>query len=291
VLPQFHQYQQYQWDNVKIGLTRMLWGFFKKVVIADRLAIAVDYCFGHIETLSGWALLGGAVFYSFQIYCDFSGYSDIGIGAARVMGVRLMENFDRPYGAHNITTFWNRWHISLSTWFRDYVYIPLGGNRRGPIRRRFNVFIVFLLSGLWHGARWTFVIWGALHGLLVTLFPARKKDPNKKPEYFLKALKIVATFLVVTICWVFFRAQSIDEAARYLTAIFSMQPGIMKIGLNSAEIILSLILIAILLFKEQRFRTHFIRRDFVFFGYFVFMVAVCYLLGLFEENQFIYFQF
>jgi D-alanyl-lipoteichoic acid acyltransferase DltB (MBOAT superfamily) len=290
VLHQFHEYKSYEWDNVKEGLARMLWGFFKKVVIADRVAIAVDYCYNHTGSLSGWSLLLGAVLYSFQIYCDFSGYSDIGIGAARVMGIRLMENFDRPYGAPNITTFWARWHISLSTWFRDYLYIPLGGNRKGPIRRRLNVFIVFLLSGLWHGANWTFVVWGALHGLLVTLFPARHTSAGRRGP-FLKAIYILATFIVVTFCWVFFRAPRIHLAIGYIKSIVTMQAGAMKVGLNTAELLLSAVLIGIMLWKEQAVRTFLIRSNKTFALYFSLMVAVCYLLGIFEENQFIYFQF
>ena len=198
ILHQFHEYKRYDWDNVKHGLTRMLWGFFKKVVIADRAAIAVNYCYDHIPQLSGLALLGGAVLYSFQIYCDFSGCSDIAIGAARVMGIRLMENFERPYGAPNITTFWTRWHISLSTWFRDYLYIPLGGSRCGPLRKRFNLLLTFLLSGLWHGARWTFVVWGMLHGLLATIFPSRRRSGYAIQGTLHKSLYTLVTFFAVT---------------------------------------------------------------------------------------------
>jgi D-alanyl-lipoteichoic acid acyltransferase DltB (MBOAT superfamily) len=289
VLPQLHQFQPYNWDNVKEGLARMLWGFFKKVVIADRLAMLVDYSFEHTATLSSGALLLGAVFYSFQIYCDFSGYCDIGIGAARVMGIRLMENFNEPYRAAGIAEFWKRWHISLSTWFRDYVYIPLGGNRRGKLRQKLNVFFVFLLSGLWHGANWTFVIWGGLHGALTALLPG-KRD-NKGNKVFLNYTFIGLNFLLVTLLWVFFRAPHLHEAWTYLSGIFSFRGGSGELGLNTAETISSRILIGFMLVREHRIKGFLIKSNAKFAWYAVIMIALCYLLGVFEENQFIYFQF
>lgn len=290
VLHQFHEFKQYKWDNVKEGLARMLWGLFKKVVIADRLAMVVDYTFENTPNLSGWPLIVGAVFYSFQIYCDFSGYSDIGIGAGKVMGIRLMENFNQPYRSHNITTFWSRWHISLSTWFRDYVYIPLGGNRLGVARRRLNVFIVFLLSGLWHGANWTFVIWGALHGILVTLIPGSSKRAGKLGS-LATALFILANFALVTLCWVFFRSPNVSEALNYLQGMLTMQPGIMKFGMKAAELWVSALLIAIMLWRESKLQGYFMRSNARFATYFTGMVLVCYFFGIFNENQFIYFQF
>jgi D-alanyl-lipoteichoic acid acyltransferase DltB (MBOAT superfamily) len=290
VLHQFHEFKQYKWDNVKEGLARMLWGLFKKVVIADRLAMVVDYTFENTHSLSGWPLIIGAVFYSFQIYCDFSGYSDIGIGAAKVMGIRLMENFNQPYLSHNITTFWSRWHISLSTWFRDYLYIPLGGNRLGEARRRLNVFIVFLLSGLWHGANWTFVIWGALHGALVTLIPGSGKRSGKlySPATL---LFVVINFVLVTLCWVFFRSPNLAEALNYLQGMLTLQPGVLKFGMKTAELWFSVALIAILLWRESRLQGYFIRSNGKFAAYFTAMLLVCYFFGIFNENQFIYFQF
>ncbi len=290
VLHQFHEFQRYNWDNIKEGLARMMWGFFKKVVIADRLAIAVDYAYSHTDEASWIPLALGAVFYSFQIYCDFSGYSDIGIGAAKVMGFRLMENFNQPYISNNITNFWARWHISLSTWFRDYVYIPLGGNRKGEARRKFNVFTVFLLSGLWHGANWTFVLWGALHGILVMMVPGKRhgwKHGNKPRLLFFVGLN----FVLVTILWVFFRSPDIHTAFNYLSAIFTLKAGTMQFGLNMAEIIFAFFLLAILMWKENKFRKFFIKSDKLFYSYFLFMILICYYFGIFEENQFIYFQF
>jgi D-alanyl-lipoteichoic acid acyltransferase DltB (MBOAT superfamily) len=294
VLPQLHEYRPYNGDNVKEGLARMLWGFFKKVVIADRLAMSVDYIFGHYEHASAGALAIGAVLYSFQIYCDFSGYSDIGIGAARVMNIRLMENFAQPYIARNIAGFWARWHISLSTWFRDYVYIPLGGNRKGEGRRKRNVFITFLLSGLWHGANWTFVAWGALHGALVTFGHGRAKDNKGEKSRFHRPkvlLFVVANFLLVTLFWIFFRAENLHKAIAYIGGIFRLQNGSNRIGINMAEFIFSLLLILIMMWRENRLPGHFIAGNSAFGWYVAGMVAVCYFFGVFSENQFIYFQF
>ncbi len=287
ILPQLHEYRVYDWSNVKEGLARMLWGFFKKVVIADRLAIVVDYCFDNHSAASWHVLAIGAVFYSFQIYCDFSGYCDIGIGAAKVMNIKLMENFAQPYTSANIITFWQRWHISLSSWFRDYVYIPLGGNRRGALRRRINVFIVFLLSGLWHGANWTFVLWGGLHGLLVTVFPSS----NKKPEKGIAIVKAIITFIAVTILWVFFRASDITQAIDYLLNVLQLQTGSGAMGMNTAELLLSVCLVVVMMLVEYRRKNYLIESNKAFYWYVAAMVALCYWLGVFGENQFIYFQF
>lgn len=288
ILPQLHEYRPYNWENVKEGLVRMLWGFFKKVVIADRLAMVVDYAFDNHTSSSWYVLVIGAVFYSFQIYCDFSGYCDIGIGAARVMNIKLMENFSQPYTSSNITTFWQRWHMSLSGWFRDYVYIPLGGNRKGELRRRINVFIVFLLSGLWHGANWTFVMWGGLHGLLVTVFPGSKEKPKSVP---VNALKAIITFIAVTVLWIFFRASNIKHALAYIANIFRLQDGEATLGLNITELLFAVLLIVAMMIKEFRVQGYKIESDRKFYLYTAGMVALCYVFGVFSENQFIYFQF
>lgn len=290
MIHQFHEYREYDWDNVKEGLARMAWGFFKKVVIADRISIAVDYAFLHQDTLSSWSLLLCAMLYSFQIYCDFSGYSDIALGSAKVMGINLMENFNEPYKARNITDFWGRWHVSLSSWFRDYVYIPLGGNRKGEGRRKRNALTIFLLSGLWHGANWTFVAWGALHGTLVTLFPGRKKGRVGEVKALIPVF-IVLNFLIVTLFWVFFRAIDIRHAVSYVGGILSFRGGGMGYGLNFAELLASILFIAIMLFRENRFKVHRITSDGLFAAYMAMMVVVCYLFGVFGETQFIYFQF
>lgn len=220
MLPQFHIKHFFSEPRVNSGLRLMLWGMFKKVVIADRLAVYVNQVYNYPTDYTGWPLLLATYFFAFQIYCDFSGYSDIAIGAARVMGFELMENFRQPYVARSVTGFWRRWHISLSTWFRDYLYIPLGGNRVAPWRWYMNLAIVFLVSGLWHGAKWTFVIWGGLHALYVlleiwlggvALWGMRRlgrTEGTLLPDW----LKIAITFHLVVFSWIFFRANSLGDA-------------------------------------------------------------------------------
>jgi alginate O-acetyltransferase complex protein AlgI len=286
---QFHEYKEYDWNNVKEGLARMLWGFFKKVVIADRVAMAVDYAFENQNSLNSWSLMVAAMLYSFQIYCDFSGYSDIALGSSKVMGIKLMENFNQPYISKSISEFWTRWHISLSTWFRDYVYIPLGGNKKGEARRRLNSFIIFLLSGLWHGANWTFVVWGTLHGALVNLSRGRKSD--REAGAFRTVVFVIVNFLLVTICWVFFRASNLHEAANFLGRIFSLKGGATKFGLSATELLVSAVFIGIMMLREYKWNSHYIRSDKSFALYTTLMVVVCYLFGVFGESQFIYFQF
>jgi alginate O-acetyltransferase complex protein AlgI len=290
VLPQLHRLQPYDRNAVREGLARMLWGFFKKVVIADRLAMMVDYCYNHDASLSSASLLVGAIFYSFQIYCDFSGYCDIGIGAAKVMGIRLMENFDEPYRSHSMSEFWTRWHISLSTWFRDYVYIPLGGNRLGEKRRKLNVMIVFLLSGLWHGANWTFVIWGGLHGMLVA-FLSRKKLQIQKNSWVKNLFLALFNFSIVSLLWVFFRSPSVSESLLYLNRIFRWTGGPFNVGLNINEVWASVLLIIFMLLCERFRKSFLIKNNLAYTSYFAVSVIVCYMLGVFNENQFIYFQF
>jgi alginate O-acetyltransferase complex protein AlgI len=291
VLPQLKEFRPYNWDNVKEGIARMLWGFFKKAVVADRLAMVVDRTFGHTDESSSLALFTGAVFYSFQIYCDFSGYSDIALGAAKVMNIRLMENFGQPYLSHSISNFWSRWHISLSSWFRDYVYIPLGGSRKGEMRRKLNVLIVFLLSGLWHGANWTFIVWGLLHGLLVILFAARGLAESNKRSGINVIMRTAVNFILVTFLWIFFRSVNISGALGYIGRIFSFSGGSHYVGQSRAELAFSVLVITIMLWREKRLPVHHIKSNSLFYLYTSAMVAVCYFFGVFAENQFIYFQF
>lgn len=291
VLPQLKEFRPYNWDNVKEGMARMLWGFFKKVVIADRLAMVVERTYGHTHESSSLALFTGAVFYSFQIYCDFSGYSDIAIGAAKVMNIRLMENFNMPYLSRSISEFWSRWHISLSSWFRDYLYIPLGGNRKGEWRRKLNVFIVFLLSGLWHGANWTFVAWGLLHGLLVIILTRKGKQQPDSKANLATAARIVVNFLLVTFLWIFFRSENIGAAWVYIKEIFAFRGGSNYVGVNRAELIFSVLVIAIMMYREKFLPVHFISKNSLFYLFTFCMVLICYFFGVFAENQFIYFQF
>jgi D-alanyl-lipoteichoic acid acyltransferase DltB (MBOAT superfamily) len=221
LIPQFSVEHRWDYARVVSGLGWMLWGFFKKVVIADRAAAIVNVVYPHPERYQGTTIVIATYAFAFQIYCDFSGYSDIAIGAARVLGIELTKNFDDPYSSASMVELWRRWHISLSTWFRDYVYVPLGGNRVGPVRRSWNLFVVFLLSGLWHGASWTFVAWGAFHGVMiiatnaVTSLAARLfKDRTWSPGFLaiLRVMGVVLTFHLVCIGWVFFRAKDLAQA-------------------------------------------------------------------------------
>lgn len=223
LLPQLKIKHEFDYERVTYGLKLMAWGLFKKMVIADTLAIYVNKVYNNLPEYQGFVLVIATVFFTLQIYCDFSGYSDIAIGAARMLGIDLMKNFNAPYLATSIKDFWSRWHISLSTWFRDYVYIPLGGNRVDFSRQIFNLLVTFLLSGLWHGANWTFVVWGALHGFLLILETLYDRYVGKKlfeENKFVIVAKTVATFSVVAFAWIFFRANNIDDAFYVLVHMF-----------------------------------------------------------------------
>ena len=220
LLPQFFEKKEFDYQKVSSGLKIMAWGMFKKVVIADRLAVVVNRVYGSPEEFSGPAILIATFFFAYQIYCDFSGYSDIAIGTARVLGYDLMINFRRPYFAGSIRDFWRRWHISLSTWFRDYLYIPLGGSRVKLFRYCTNLFIVFLICGLWHGANWTFIIWGALHGTYMIISAITASIRAKivtlsglsRAPYLHRIIKTTITFILVCFGWIFFRADSLNDA-------------------------------------------------------------------------------
>ncbi|MFN8356254.1 MAG: MBOAT family O-acyltransferase [Spirosomataceae bacterium] len=291
LLPQFHSYFKYDWQNVKAGLVQMAWGFFKKVVIADRLAMVVDYSYDNPTPHNGLTLLVATFFFTFQIYCDFSGYSDIAIGSARVMGFNLMKNFDEPYRSTSISEFWSRWHISLSTWFRDYLYIPLGGNRVTPYRNYLNFFIVFMISGLWHGAKWTFVIWGSLHGIYLIL--ARWRDANLKLSFSLPTwIQWLSTFVLVMLTWVFFRATGTTYAFQILKKITQIHWNDQLVTpLNATEMFFSLALIGVMIVKERWLPVIEVKRDAAFWLWLSSLVLVIYLFGVFTSNQFIYFQF
>ncbi len=229
LLHQFYEEHAFDYRRVTDGLKLMAWGLFKKVVIADRLAVFVNAVYDKPTEYQGVSLIVATVFFSFQIYCDFSGYSDIAIGAAQVMGFKLMDNFNRPYFSKSIAEFWKRWHISLSTWFKDYLYIPMGGNRVPVPRWYLNLFITFLVSGLWHGANWTYIVWGALHGtyLVVGIVTADVRQRvvsviglNKWPKVH-KYSRVLLTFALVTFAWIFFRAKNIQDAGYIATHLFS----------------------------------------------------------------------
>jgi alginate O-acetyltransferase complex protein AlgI len=295
ILHQLKQKISFDYTRVVQGLKWILWGMFIKVVIADRLSIYVDNVFDAPKLHSGISSLVATIFFTFQIYCDFSGYSLIAIGCAKVLGVDLMTNFKRPYLSYSIREFWGRWHISLSTWFRDYVYIPLGGNRVSFIRNMFNVFIVFLISGLWHGANWTFIIWGSLHGLyLIVELLVDKFNIKWKMQ---RSFKWFFNFALVSIAWIFFRAHDIANAKQILYNIFSFKKGNLYIG-NAAFLVYGLLMIFFLMLADintEKWNNKYSliyhsNKVYRWIGY-IFLVFAILLIGVFNGGQFIYFQF
>lgn len=299
MLHQFYEEHQFDYDRIVVGLKQMLWGFFKKIVIADRLAVYVNAVYNNHEQHSGLSIIIATIFFSFQIYCDFSGYSDIAIGSARVMGYKLMTNFNRPYFSSSIQEFWGRWHISLSTWFRDYLYIPLGGNRVSKYRWYLNLLMVFLISGLWHGANWTYIVWGGLHGfyLIVALLLA---DIKKKilPDWWLKrVMSVVFTFVLVSLAWVFFRAATVSDAFSMIHAMLVLKPGGFFLG-NPSAFVFSIFGIFTLLcieFKQELFPSSFSlfynHSKLIRHASYAIMLLLVILFGVFDGGQFIYFQF
>lgn len=224
LMPQILEEHKFDYKKAVAGLRLMAWGFFKKIVIADTLAVSVDTVYDSLGVYKGFPLLVASVLFSIQIYCDFAGYSDIAIGTARLFGIELMKNFDSPYFSTSISEFWNRWHISLSSWLKDYIYIPLGGNRVSKGRNAFNLMATFLISGLWHGANWTYVVWGGIHGFAQViekfLFKVKKKDKNQKPGGIKWWISVFVTFLFATFAWVFFRSETIGDAFYVLGNMF-----------------------------------------------------------------------
>ncbi|MGB4938342.1 MAG: MBOAT family O-acyltransferase, partial [Ferruginibacter sp.] len=306
VLHQFHEKKFFDANDFFIGFKMMIWGFFKKIVIADRLAILVNQVYNHPTEHNATMLLIATVFFAIQIYCDFSGYSSIAIGAARVMGFRLMTNFNNPYQARSINEFWKRWHISLSTWFRDYLYISMGGNRVSVPRWYFNLFFVFLVSGFWHGANWTFLIWGALHGLylvaeiLVSKTRETGAGKNGLPKYsgVRRFLQVCLTFTLVTFAWIFFRANSVSDALYIVKNIIKGQWGGLQSGQVFSEfsMVLSFLLIVVLFLAEWKWVDRIIAlkldekyRLNLAFG--IVLITGILVLGVFRKLSFIYFQF
>ncbi len=303
ILYQFYEDKKFDADNVSSGLKLMLRGFFKKLVIADRLAIYVNTVYSHPSSHSGKTLALATFFFAFQIYCDFSGYSDIAIGSAKVLGFKLVTNFNNPYLARNISEFWKRWHISLTSWFKDYLYIPLGGNRGTPIRVYFNLLFVFTISGLWHGASWNFILWGMLNGLyLACLRLTRKFWPLFYQRTYLDrvpwlkiGLQILVTTMFISISWVFFRANNIQDAFIILSKIASFTGEIFPAGYTIHYCLLGIILL--LLYEVK---TEYFNHSFSLFNNsnylvrncsYVFLLIAILMLGVFDGGQFIYFQF
>ncbi len=314
LLHQFYEPHQFEYKRVTDGLKRVGVGLFKKVVIADRLAVLVNHVYGNVHAYSGPSLVLAVIFFSYQIYCDFSGYSDIAIGTAQVLGFNLMENFKRPYYSKSIAEFWRRWHISLSSWFRDYVYIPLGGSRVSLGKWVFNTLVVFMLSGLWHGANWTFVIWGGLHGAMIALSritePLRQKAVNffhlAQTEFY-KIFQIGITFLLVSLAWILFRANSLGDAVYVFTHLLAGNWNIFSLnqvrlllggmGFTFDAFLLSICAILVLELVQLKQRQNSILEVLagqpVWLRWGIYYVVVLALLffGVQGGSKFIYFQF
>ena len=303
-LPQLKIKHNFDYDRVKKGLLIMLVGFIFKMVVADRIAIAVNTVYGNLSNYSGVILFITAILYSFQIYTDFYGYSLIAKGTAKVLGYELYDNFDSPYLSKSIKEFWRRWHISLSTWFRDYLYFPLGGSRTSYIKKIRNIMIVFLVSGLWHGASWTFVIWGLLHGLyqVIGILTSKLREKIKFNNKILSSLKIVFTFLLVTFAWIFFRASTFTDAIYVITNSFkNFDLNLMSLGLDKYNLIFmfaSVVLIVIfdiLRLKVDLYRwlqkRNIVIRWIIYFA----LIWIILIFGIYgpgySENTFIYIQF
>lgn len=316
LIAQIHEEHHFDFDRMVSGLLLMGWGFFQKLIVADRVAIVVNTVFNDHLNYKGIQIIIAVLFFTIQIYCDFAGYSNIAIGAAEIMGFRLMINFRQPYFSMSIKEFWRRWHISLSTWFKDYLYFPLGGNRRGIVRTYINTMVVFLVSGIWHGANWTFILWGGLHGIYQLIGGAterfrrylKQKIGVRIDGQFNKFLQISITFLLTSFAWIFFRANTISDAFGIIANMiigfnyYALFDGsVFKMGLDKVDISISLLAIAILFigdFMQKRFSV----REELKSKNIVFRWAVSYILIIalvifgvygpgYDASQFIYFQF
>lgn len=309
--------RKFDYDQARDGLLLMLWGFFLKIVLADRIAIFVDVVYGDYPAYPGFYLILATILFAFQIYCDFSGYSTIAMGAAKIMGFSLMENFDAPYLATSVAQFWRRWHISLTSWFKDYLYIPLGGSRKGKARKYLNKLIVFLVSGLWHGADFSFVVWGGINGIYQILgewlMPLRSKAVSllhlDRESFFHKLIHVIGTFILVDFSWIFFRASTFPDAIAIIQSMLTVHnPGIFldgsifRCGLDIENFVLMFFCIGLLLLVDCcKCRGIVIREKVLQRGYFFrwlfFTAAVCGILlfgkwgPAFDKASFIYFQF
>lgn len=315
---QVHTFRLWNYENITSGAAMMLWGYFMKMVVADRLAIFVDSVFASFAYYGATVLIMAAVLFAFQLYCDFGSYSMIAIGCARIMGFSLTENFNTPYFALSVKEFWRRWHISLSTWLRDYLYIPLGGNRKGKVRKYINLMITFLVSGLWHGASFSFVVWGGLHGLYQVIgeitLPIREKIVKvlrvKTESFSHKLLKGLVTFALVDFAWIFFRCNSLTESLAYIRQILTnpdpwylVNGAIFDFGLSSVEFGIAIVSLLVLLMVDVIRHSkgmqlyEYLNTQSLWFRWtiYILLVAAIFLFGIYGPGynaaDFIYFQF
>lgn len=306
LLPQIKAVHEFNYDQATYGLKLMAWGYFKKIVIADTLCAYVDRVYGAPREFQGFALVLATVFFTLQIYCDFSGYSDIAIGTAKLMGINLMTNFRSPYFSQSIKEFWSRWHISLSTWFRDYVYIPLGGNRVRRFRHAINLMITFLASGLWHGANWTFVVWGGIHGAAQVVENALIPREKRSSRGIVRWLRILAVFTFCTLAWVFFVSDSIGDAFYVFGHLFDgisspvryLKDGFMNISMGEQE----LLMVAFCVLLLSIFDLLSLKRDVIemvsrkgmvtrWLIYILFLLIIVFFSQKGIAAEFVYFQF
>lgn len=303
ILPQFEHERTFDYAMAVSGLRLMLWGFFKKTVVADNLGPYVDSVFANYETAGSLTLIGAALMFTIQIYCDFSGYSDIGIGTGRLFGIQLMRNFNLPYFSRSIGEFWRRWHISLTSWFRDYVYIPLGGSRVRSQKIARNTMVVFLVSGLWHGAAWTFVAWGAYHAVMFIPGIIRgKKDmfknstvaENRRWPSFYESLLMGRTFLLVAIGWILFRSDSLSDAWTYICHMFTRWNVHTPVEGKASFIWIAVLLVAEWFSRHKEsplsFEGHGLMRYRIARWTVYWLIVVCIIL-FYRLQSFIYFQF
>ncbi|MDB4242228.1 MBOAT family protein [Polaribacter sp.] len=306
LLPQFYKKRTFELSKAVDGMRQILWGLFKKIVIADSCAELANQIFNNSAEMNGSTLVLGALFFTFQIYGDFSGYSDIAIGTSRLFGFNLMQNFKFPYFSRDIAEFWRRWHISLSTWFRDYLYIPLGGSRGGTWMKVRNTFLIFIVSGFWHGANWTFVVWGTLHAIYFLPLLLTNKNRNNleivaQGNYLPTArelLQMLSTFTLTVFAWIIFRAKNITHAFHYISEIFSASILEAPKLSDSKEAIITMLLVFIFIFiewlgRESQFALEHLglkwKRPLRHALYYTIIIALFWCNG--KEQQFIYFQF
>ena len=294
LLPQFFEKRIMTARNLTIGSRLIVWGMFKKVCVADNLAVFVNQVYGAPDQYTGLVCIVATVFFAFQIYCDFSGYSDIAIGTARLLGFRLMTNFRTPYFSQSIREFWGRWHISLSTWFRDYVYIPLGGSRVGVFKWQRNLIITFLVSGLWHGANWTFVVWGGIHGIANSIEALNRKYGVLK--FNIPFINFLYTFTIVCISWVFFRANNVSEAFAFIQNMFVPTIAGIQNVVAPYKLLVMVSMLGLMLFFEIVPHFNFFRKQIwkhraIRWSFYYLLIILLFVFGRTSDTQFIYFQF